>query len=51
LSLLGLTALTSLSQRWNTYVWLVGVVVVVAVQQTKVLVRVLVDFYLLLVTL
>jgi hypothetical protein len=22
---LGLTALTTLSQRWNTYVWLVGV--------------------------
>jgi hypothetical protein len=29
LSLLGLTALTSLSQRWNTLSWLAGVVVVV----------------------
>jgi hypothetical protein len=27
LSLLGVTALTTLSQRWNTYVWLAGVVV------------------------
>jgi hypothetical protein len=33
LSLLDLTALTTLSQRWNTYVWLVGVVVAVVMPQ------------------
>jgi hypothetical protein len=26
---LGVTALTTLSQRWNTYVWLAGVVVAI----------------------
>jgi hypothetical protein len=38
LSLLGVTALTTLSKRWNTYVWLAGVVV--AVIQVAVLVLV-----------
>jgi hypothetical protein len=40
------TALTTLSQRWNTYVWLAGVVVV-RVEEAVVLV----DFYPLLDTL
>jgi hypothetical protein len=43
LSLLDLTALTTLSQRWNTYVWLAGVGVAVIL---VVLAVVLVDFYL-----
>jgi hypothetical protein len=46
LFLLGLTALTSLSQRWNTYVWL-AVEVVVLMPLVEV---VLVDYLLLLDT-
>jgi hypothetical protein len=51
LSLLGLTALTTLSQRWNTLSWLAGVVVVVALVGMQMAVAVLAVFYLLLDTL
>jgi hypothetical protein len=48
---LDVTALTTLSQRWNTLSWLAGVVVVLLIQVMVVEAVVRVEFYLLLDTL